>query len=362
MSKTQASTVVGTRLKSFIERIEKLIEERQAIQGDIKDVFSEAKGVGYDVKTMRKVIALRAMDAADRNEQETLLDVYWHALTQIDRVEARVAGGESIRKAAEAEGMPKSTAIRQVTQNRRNEGNGSVASPEPETSSEPTLTHERASSAENSTVLDGGVGADTHSAHASASDSEARAPQESCGGVEGSDNDPTQTRKAGNMPGSVPGEEMSSPPSRLAGATVPEAAKAPRVGVVPDPHDTHSETHHGAVPEETNHPLQDAPPAIPSLAQKMLGTFTRPEGGDSRPRLAAGEGGIRTHERPEPLDDEASAINHSATSADAPVASCPLDDSTRASTVGEARGEAPTNPDGLDIPPFLRRPRERVMA
>ena len=139
MNTTKAASVAADRLKSFIERIEKLIEERIAIQGDIKDVFSEAKGVGYDVKTMRKVIALRAMDAADRAEQETLLDTYWHALTQIDRVESRVASGESIRKAAEAEGMPKSTAIRQVTQNRVKAENGSL----PETGVGEAVTEER---------------------------------------------------------------------------------------------------------------------------------------------------------------------------------------------------------------------------
>jgi len=100
-SKVQAGPISADRLKSFIERVEKLEEERKAIGGDIKDVYSEAKGVGYDVKTMRKVVSLRAMDAADRAEQETLLDVYWHALTQIDRVEARVAGGESIRAGGE---------------------------------------------------------------------------------------------------------------------------------------------------------------------------------------------------------------------------------------------------------------------
>ena len=71
------------RLKSFIERIEKLEEERKAIGGDIKDVYSEAKGVGYDVKTMRKIVSLRAMDAADRAEAETLLDVYKHALGMV---------------------------------------------------------------------------------------------------------------------------------------------------------------------------------------------------------------------------------------------------------------------------------------
>lgn len=71
------------RLKGFVTRIEKLEEERKAVGGDIKDVYSEAKGVGFDVKTIRKLIALRRMDAADRAEQETLLDVYKHALGMV---------------------------------------------------------------------------------------------------------------------------------------------------------------------------------------------------------------------------------------------------------------------------------------
>src|SRR5437773_7778684 len=78
--KTKAGPISADRLKSFVERIEKLEEERHAIGGDIRDVYSEAKGVGYDVKTMRTIVSLRKLDAADRAEQETLLDVYKHAL------------------------------------------------------------------------------------------------------------------------------------------------------------------------------------------------------------------------------------------------------------------------------------------
>ena len=77
---TKAGPLNADRLKSFIERIEKLEEERKAIGGDIKDVYSEAKGVGYDVATMRKIVAIRAKDSADVAEAETLLDVYKHAL------------------------------------------------------------------------------------------------------------------------------------------------------------------------------------------------------------------------------------------------------------------------------------------
>jgi uncharacterized protein (UPF0335 family) len=78
--KTKPGEVSADRLKSFVERIEKLEEEKAAIGSDIRDVYSEAKGTGYDVKTMRKIVSLRKMDAADRAEQEAMLDVYKHAL------------------------------------------------------------------------------------------------------------------------------------------------------------------------------------------------------------------------------------------------------------------------------------------
>lgn len=71
------------RLKGFIERVEKLEEERKAVGDDIRDVYSEAKGAGYDVKTMRKIVALRKLAAADRAEQETLIDTYKHALGMV---------------------------------------------------------------------------------------------------------------------------------------------------------------------------------------------------------------------------------------------------------------------------------------
>lgn len=78
--KTKAGPVSAERLKSFVERIEKLTEEKQALQGDISDIYSEAKGTGYDTRTIRKIVALRKLDAADRDEQEALLDTYCHAL------------------------------------------------------------------------------------------------------------------------------------------------------------------------------------------------------------------------------------------------------------------------------------------
>ena len=78
-----ATRFAKDHLKAFVERIEKLEEERKAIGGDIRDVYSEAKGVGYDIKTMRRIVSLRGMDAADRAEQETLLDTYKHALGMV---------------------------------------------------------------------------------------------------------------------------------------------------------------------------------------------------------------------------------------------------------------------------------------
>ena len=68
------------RLKSFIERIERLNEEKNSITLDIKEVFSEAKSMGYDPKIMRKILVLRKMDVDERLEQEALLDTYRNAL------------------------------------------------------------------------------------------------------------------------------------------------------------------------------------------------------------------------------------------------------------------------------------------
>lgn len=68
------------RLRSLIERIERLEAEKKGIQVDIRDIFAEAKAVGFDVKAMRAVLKLRKMNAADRDEQELILDTYRRAL------------------------------------------------------------------------------------------------------------------------------------------------------------------------------------------------------------------------------------------------------------------------------------------
>jgi uncharacterized protein (UPF0335 family) len=72
--------VAGEHLKSFIERIEHLEEEKKALADDIRDVYAEAKGNGFDVKVMRQIVKIRKMDKADLDEQEALLETYMRAL------------------------------------------------------------------------------------------------------------------------------------------------------------------------------------------------------------------------------------------------------------------------------------------
>ena len=67
-------------LRSFIERIERLEEEKAALVADIREVYAEAKGQGFDTKIMRQVVRLRKLDRADRQEQEAMLDLYLSAL------------------------------------------------------------------------------------------------------------------------------------------------------------------------------------------------------------------------------------------------------------------------------------------
>ena len=76
--------VAGGRLKSFIERLERLEEEKAALAEDIKDVYAEAKATGFDVKTIRKIVSLRKMDPEKRREQDELLDLYKSAVGMVD--------------------------------------------------------------------------------------------------------------------------------------------------------------------------------------------------------------------------------------------------------------------------------------
>ncbi|MFT9381539.1 DUF2312 domain-containing protein [Gluconobacter sp. P5B12] len=72
--------IAADRLRSIIERVERLEEERKALAGDIKDIFSEAKSAGFDVKVIKQIIRLRKQEPAEVEEQETLLDIYRRAL------------------------------------------------------------------------------------------------------------------------------------------------------------------------------------------------------------------------------------------------------------------------------------------
>jgi len=83
--------IAGERLRSFIERIERLEEEKRTLAADIKEVYAEAKGTGFDAKTMRQIIRIRRTDKDDLDEQETLLDIYKRALGMLPEAESVAA-------------------------------------------------------------------------------------------------------------------------------------------------------------------------------------------------------------------------------------------------------------------------------
>ncbi|MCB1495290.1 MAG: DUF2312 domain-containing protein [Bauldia sp.] len=72
--------IAADQIRSIIERIERLEEEKQALADDIKEVYAEAKANGFDTKILRQVVRIRKQDTAERQEQEALLDLYLHAL------------------------------------------------------------------------------------------------------------------------------------------------------------------------------------------------------------------------------------------------------------------------------------------
>jgi uncharacterized protein (UPF0335 family) len=75
-----SQTVAAGQLRAFIERVERLEEEKKTISDDIKDVFAEMKGTGFDTKAVRTIIRLRKKDHAERQEEEAILDLYKAAL------------------------------------------------------------------------------------------------------------------------------------------------------------------------------------------------------------------------------------------------------------------------------------------
>lgn len=74
------NSIDNGQLKALIERIERMLEEKQAVADDIKEIYAEAKDNGYDTKTMRKIVKIRAMDKAKRAQEEEILAIYMHAL------------------------------------------------------------------------------------------------------------------------------------------------------------------------------------------------------------------------------------------------------------------------------------------
>jgi uncharacterized protein (UPF0335 family) len=80
VAKSTPQNVAADRLRSLVERIERLDEERKALGNDIRDIYAEAKSAGFDVKVLRQLIRIRKQEPAEVEEQESLLDVYRHAL------------------------------------------------------------------------------------------------------------------------------------------------------------------------------------------------------------------------------------------------------------------------------------------
>ena len=88
---TDAAGIPGDRIRSFIERVEHIDDEIKALNEGKKEVFAEAKGEGFDVKVLREILRLRKQDKEDRDEQDTLLDLYLKAMERAGPSQARAA-------------------------------------------------------------------------------------------------------------------------------------------------------------------------------------------------------------------------------------------------------------------------------
>lgn len=90
------------QLRQFIEQIERLEEEKKALAADIRDNYTVAKGLGFDVKAMRKIIAMRKKSAAERDEEQAMIDLYLHSLGMLaDTPLGEAAIRSAVREAAE---------------------------------------------------------------------------------------------------------------------------------------------------------------------------------------------------------------------------------------------------------------------
>ena len=81
---TVAHRFAKDQLKAFVERVEKLEEEKKAISDDIRDVYAEAKGNGFDIKALRVIVRMRKQDVDERKEHEAILETYLHALGMLN--------------------------------------------------------------------------------------------------------------------------------------------------------------------------------------------------------------------------------------------------------------------------------------
>lgn len=107
--------IAADRLLSFVERIERIEEERRALGEDIKDIYAEAKSAGFDVKVMRRVIRERKLDQAELEEQEALLDLYRRALGQlVDTPLGVSAVADAMRDRKKASGRSVKRAVREA--------------------------------------------------------------------------------------------------------------------------------------------------------------------------------------------------------------------------------------------------------
>lgn len=197
MSKTKAGSVAADRLKSFIERIENLREEKKAIGSDERDVFSEAKGVGFDAKAMREVLRRRAMDASDRDEWDTLIDTYEHALGARGEAARIVASGGTYDEAAAKTGVGRATVARTVA---------GIKNLENET---PATPH----NPETGVIIE--VPAASRSDASNEGDSERRSDPVGCDGADTNSNAAPQTLGDASAPVAEPVHSSACPPQPL---------------------------------------------------------------------------------------------------------------------------------------------------
>lgn len=173
------------RLKSLAERIERLMDERDGIQGDIRDIYSEAKSAGYVPKVLRKAITRKRMDASKRDEEDAILDLYEGALSgPMRRAVQMAASGKTSREIEDATGIDHATVARSVALNKK------------------SATKSEEQGGRQNSLRDGEASADERDASASSS------PPESCGGgLKGPDSSAkpgaleTPPRPAGVAPG-----------------------------------------------------------------------------------------------------------------------------------------------------------------